>query len=382
MAFAILRIEKLKTAGNIGGLNSHLIRSKETPNADKELSKYNSRPIGSDDLWKDVQMRIEAAGITKLRKDGVLAVEHLMSASPEHFNFEKKIDEQGQVQLWGRNKRWDAFEKAAIEWLQERYGKENLVNVTVHKDEQSPHLHAIVVPIRGGKLNCKYYLGGREKLRDMQSSFAQKVKGQGIERGIEGSKAHHTEVKHFYGHIKQMETPEWDIQLEKPTIQVQAPEKSFIGYKLAPEVVAHLESERINQELKGLHERNQGKAHKRLMELHQAAQGVTLLKQKNKQIQTTLEAQKKELGALKKENDELKQKLLVAGSLLGQVANGSVQVSELKKALEQTPHKGNQREEVIWKVMKHSGLKVKEPEQQPVEQRQQKVEQKPKGHRI
>ena len=136
---------------------------------------------------------------------------------------------------------------------------------------------------------------------------------------------------------------------------------------MAPEVVAQRETERINQELEGIHIQNQEKARKHTIELHQAAQGATLLKEENKKIQATL-------GALTKERDKLKQKLQEAGTLLDQVAKGDVQAFELKKALEQTPHKGNQREEDIWRVMKESGLKVKEPEQQ--------VKQKPKGHRI
>jgi hypothetical protein len=356
MAFAILRTAKLKTAGNLGGLNGHLTRSKEVPNADKELLKYNSRPIGSDDLWKDVQARIQEAGITKIRKDGVLAIEHLITASPEHFDFNKKVNEKGQAELWGQTGRWKAFEKASIEWLQDRYGKENLVNVTVHKDEQTPHLHAVVVPIQNGKLNCKSYLGGRDKLREMQSSFAQKVKDQGLERGIEGSKAQHTEVKQFYGHIKQANTPTWDLRLDKPEVQVQAPEKSFIGigYKLAPEVVAQQESQRINQELDQVHERNQQKAHKRFVELHQAAEGVRLLKGKNNQLQATV-------GALKRENDRLKENLQGVGMLLEQLAKGSMPASELKKALEHTPKKGDQWEESVWEIMKECGLKVKEP---------------------
>jgi hypothetical protein len=89
MAFAIVRTAKLKTAGNLGGLNNHLERKMEVPNADPELSHLNRRKVGSGDLAKDVTNRLQAAGIEKPRKNAVLAIEHLMTASPEAFPFKK-----------------------------------------------------------------------------------------------------------------------------------------------------------------------------------------------------------------------------------------------------------------------------------------------------
>ena len=119
MAFAIVRTEKLKTAGNIGGLNSHLTRTMDVPNADPELTPWNSRPIGSANLLKDVRDRFEQLDIEP-RKNAVWAIEHLMTASPEAFKFEKKKNEQGKTQLWGRHKEWESFEKNCKEWLHER----------------------------------------------------------------------------------------------------------------------------------------------------------------------------------------------------------------------------------------------------------------------
>jgi hypothetical protein len=81
-----------------------------------------------------------------------------------------------------------------------------VVNFSVHLDEQTPHIHAVVVPIDAkGKLNCRPHLGGREKLRGLQDSFAAIQKGIGLERGIQGNKAHHTTVKEFYGQAKSFE---------------------------------------------------------------------------------------------------------------------------------------------------------------------------------
>lgn len=197
--FAICRIEKLKSSGNIGGLNSHLTRTMEVPNCDKELSWLNHREVGSNDLNLDIQKRLEAAKIIP-RKNAVLAVEHLLTASPEYFKLNKVQREGKKPNLTGNVQDYNVFKSNAIEWLNERYGKENVVNITVHLDETTPHIHAIVVPIDSkGKLNARSFFGGRDKMREMQDSYANKMKPLGLVRGVEGSKAQHTTIKEFYG---------------------------------------------------------------------------------------------------------------------------------------------------------------------------------------
>jgi hypothetical protein len=200
MSYVVLRTEKLKTAGSIGGLNAHLTRTMKVPNADPELQKYNTRPIGTTDLNHDIGKRIKSLGIVP-RKNAVLAVEHLITSGAEAFNYHKA--ENGELR--GDVNKWKAFESHALGWLVTNYGKENLVNFTVHKDENAPHIHAVIVPVINGKLNCRAFLGGREKLRAMQSSIAEIMKPLGLERGIEGSKATHVALKEFYGNLQKGE---------------------------------------------------------------------------------------------------------------------------------------------------------------------------------
>jgi len=365
MAFAIVRTAKLKSAGNIGGLNAHMTRTMDVPNADPDLARYNSRPIGSTDLNADVQARLQEAGITKTRKGAVLAVEHLMTASPEHFDSKVKLDAQGKKQLWLQVDRWQAFEKASIEWLQERYGKENLVNVTVHKDETTPHLHAVIVPIDSkGKLNCRDFLGGRDKLRDLQTSFAQKVKPQGLERGIEGSKAQHQEVKHFYGEVKQFsQVPSLSLDFEAARVEVKAPEKGRlgIGYKEDPAQLAQQESERINQLLRELVQENENKAKIKLQKLYQAAQAGKVAQEGKR----TLEGK---IMALNKKLETLSNAHLTADAILKAIAAGVIKPQDLKQALEQVPSPDNTHQVQIRAALQEAGISIKQPE---VKQEQQ-----------
>lgn len=209
MAFAICRIKKLKNKADIGGLNSHLTRSMEVPNADKELSWLNHRKAGTNDLNMDVSKRLQATGITP-RKNAVLAVEHLLTASPEYFKLSKKEREDKRPTIAGDIKSLEGFLMLSVDWLNKRYGKENVVNVTIHLDEKTPHIHAIVVPIDSkGKLNARGLFGGRDKMRGLQQSYADAMKPLGLLRGVEGSKATHTTVKEFYNALNNVKNDDF-----------------------------------------------------------------------------------------------------------------------------------------------------------------------------
>jgi hypothetical protein len=202
MAKAILRIAKLKTGGNIGGLNQHCTRTMEVPNADPELRHYNKQLVGTPDMVKDVNDRIAKAGCN-VRKNAVLAIEHLMTASPEAFGYKKVVGQDGKPVLQGDVKAWNEFETCSMKWLTDQYGAANVVNVHVHKDEETPHIHAVVVPIKDGKLNARHFINGREKLSEMQDTFSESVKHIGIERGIKGSRAKHVDIKTFYSQLEE-----------------------------------------------------------------------------------------------------------------------------------------------------------------------------------
>lgn len=224
MAFTICRAEKLKSFGNIGAAGEHCNRTRLTPNADTELRKYNSRPIGSADLVADVKKRIhEVQGDKALRKDGVIAIEQLLSASPELFNLKKTAE--GNIR--GNVEAWKSFEAEAINWLKDFYGPKNVVAVYVHHDEKSPHIQAFIVPEANGKMNAKHYLGGREKLSKMQDSFAAAVKHLQIDRGIKGSRADHQTLKQFYGRVEQAIDKDLEVKLvynpAKPNISLPIP---------------------------------------------------------------------------------------------------------------------------------------------------------------
>lgn len=141
--------------------------------------------------------RIKAADLSrKPQKNASAAIEAVVSASPEWFEMHKNPKE------------WQAFFAEARTFLEQRYGKENLLHWAVHCDEKTPHMHVLMAPIveteKGLKYSSGEFLGGRKGLRDLQERIWKDV-GQkyGLERGNEGSKARHTDQYEWASEIAQ-----------------------------------------------------------------------------------------------------------------------------------------------------------------------------------
>lgn len=188
VAFAIMRCTKLATGGSLSASLSHCYRERETHNADDARTPQNTHFGASSTV--DALTRMRELWPDKRRKDAVLAVEYLFTASPEWW-------------VTTPQEQHEAFFRRSLEWLKEKYGSDRVVTATVHRDETSPHLSAFVVPLTAdGRLSAKEFVGNRRQLADDQTSFANKVADLGLSRGIEGSQATHETIASYYGKIK------------------------------------------------------------------------------------------------------------------------------------------------------------------------------------
>ena len=195
----ILRIEKLKTFGNVAASDDHVTRNRETPNADP--TKENVRLIGGEDdraLEEIVKEKISTLK-HRPRHDAVLCTEMFLSASPEYF---RPVDPSLSGQ-WSDSlmQQWAI---ASRDWLAQNYGSK-CVRAELHLDESTPHIHAYIVPLneKTGRVSHDAMFGGRGgqgriKLSKLQDSYAAALAPLGIERGVKGSKATHTKVKEYY----------------------------------------------------------------------------------------------------------------------------------------------------------------------------------------
>lgn len=187
-SYAIMRCKKLNRMGTVAAALQHAYRERDTPNADPSRTQDNEHRAASS--TSEAMGRLRELLPAKRRKDAVLAIEYVMSASPEWW---AKATPQQQA----------AFFDQAQGWLADKYGPENVVTATIHRDELTPHLSAFVVPrTADGRLSAKEFIGSRAKMTADQTSFAKAVRHLGLHRGIEGSRATHRRVKSYYGAIE------------------------------------------------------------------------------------------------------------------------------------------------------------------------------------
>ena len=208
-----------KAKGSSDARESDHIERKVIPdNADptrthlnRELVKMPCGVYGRDEA---IAHRIKTAGIKrKITNDQVRVIRTVLSGTHEDM---MNIAENGQLDDWCND---------SLRWLQDTFGKENVVSVVLHMDEHTPHLHASIVPIVTGerrkarakpteegkwtyrkKANavrlCADDVLNRDKMIGYHDSYAQAMSKYGLERGVRGSEARHTTTAQYYRNIK------------------------------------------------------------------------------------------------------------------------------------------------------------------------------------
>ena len=216
MHYAILRTDKIKSKADITRALKHCFREQPTNNADSSRTAENTSFHASSveqGLSRFDQIITEAQkDKKKIRTDAVLAIEYLVTASPE------------AMKLFSHDQQNRYFAKS-LAWIEEKHGKENVIAASIHRDETTPHLSVFVVPRdKTGSLNAKHFLGGAEKMRKIQDDFHERVaENFTLERGLKGSKATHQGIKSFYGTVvgELTKLPSWPAPV--PTLELKSP---------------------------------------------------------------------------------------------------------------------------------------------------------------
>ena len=184
-----MRAEKLVNKGTVAASMQHRYRERETRNADPKRTPDNQHLVAKN--TDEAMGKLRALLPEKRRKDAVLAVEYVMSASPEWFATATPEQEKALFQQ-------------SLQWLADKYGADRIITASIHRDETTPHLSAFVVPLTQDKrLSAKEFIGSRDKMRADQTSYAACVANLGLERGIEGSMANHQRIQQYYAAIEQ-----------------------------------------------------------------------------------------------------------------------------------------------------------------------------------
>ena len=179
-------------SGNVFGLQKHNQRENENYSnidIDKARTPLNYDLVNQEDInyLKRVKTIIEANRRSEraIRKDATVYCECIISSDGAFF--ENLTDDKQKE-----------FFKSSLDYLKNRIGEEFIVSANVHLDETTPHMHVGFVPIIENSLSAKKLID-RKFLREVQDQLPAYLKNIGfdIQRGIEGSKRKHKDIKEF-----------------------------------------------------------------------------------------------------------------------------------------------------------------------------------------
>lgn len=204
MSYAVYHCEK----GNIssGGIGNHIDRkigaehtyrhadpNKKDLNQSFNLNRYCSMP-----LHQAIEERIKEGykSPKTIRKDAVKYTTHILTGSHEKM---KEI-ERNPEQL----KNWVIENK---KFLEQEFGKENIVRFILHRDEKTPHLHAVTINLTfDGRLSAKEIIGNKKDMQNRQDRYAQAMQSFGLQRGIKSTGVKHENAREYYARIEQAQS--------------------------------------------------------------------------------------------------------------------------------------------------------------------------------
>jgi hypothetical protein len=329
-------MQKMKSPA-IKGIQFHNQRERESEtNPDIEEAKsylnydlHNETPI---DYLETINKKIEDGvdtGGKKIRKDAVRLCEFLITSDKSYFD---GLTEEREKEF---------FEKA-YEFIEDRYGKENIVYATVHKDEKTPHLHVGFVPItEDQRLSAKEFFGQKKQLVQLQDDFHKHLKDSGFEldRGTSSDKKHITQAR-FKAETLEKQAKEYEKkiqEIEKLQAQIKKVESIEVKNPLFQRdyvQISKTDFENMQNQLK---------------------KGIATRDDRDELV-GTIERAKKEISWLKSDNLSLKKKLDQSEQYKGFLTKSLSRQEQKNKQLEE---ENSKLKEQLKKVVEFAKVSVK-----------------------
>ena len=188
--YAIIGVAKLHTAGNVAGVISHMMRTRDTPNSNGAGIDVRIPPPPLEQIMERVAEYMP-------RKNAVIMFDFMTTCSPSWFEGKSPAE----IEAWKRD---------SLEWVKSVFGPEAVLAAVFHdRDEKTPHGSYLILPVvkneKGERLNARAYTGGRERLRALWTSYAKAMAKYGLKRGKMYSPAKHTAIKEYYSHVNNAE---------------------------------------------------------------------------------------------------------------------------------------------------------------------------------
>lgn len=192
MAKQILQIESIHSAQAFAAKFKHNYRIGNVPNADPSRMHQNEQiirlPVGEtyNSFFEKRVMALPYYETHKIRKNATQGWEIMMSFGtndlPPNFSI----------------KQWTEQSKR---FLEDQFGKENIASAVLHMDEGTPHIHAVVIPVKDGKLSARAFIKDRQEMRDLHTKYHEYTKECGLEPENRYMQIDHTKVGKFYANI-------------------------------------------------------------------------------------------------------------------------------------------------------------------------------------
>lgn len=155
----LLSVKKLKSLDVLKNCLKHNLRQiprefGENRHIDPKRCSLNQNLVGGSDpssMVKEVTANIVASTGKKLRRNGVLALEYLIS-----LRANTTVDING-------------YFPAVIEWLEDYLGCP-IISAVVHLDEGAPHMHVVILPLRNGRMMGSALVGYKGDLAALKQS--------------------------------------------------------------------------------------------------------------------------------------------------------------------------------------------------------------------
>lgn len=191
----------IKTWSDMRGANVHNARTKPIEHA-VPGAPAPEHLVGSRDLVADVKGKLRRAGIDpdKIRKNGVIAYEAIMTASPGFFEEGGAVEQKARLGNWAR---------AQVKFAMDRWGAHRVASMVLHLDEKTPHIHLVVLPLevksdrrRRDSSVVRWSLVGRTisgpgQFDKLQDDYADAMSPFGLSRGEAGSGRKHEPMGQF-----------------------------------------------------------------------------------------------------------------------------------------------------------------------------------------
>jgi len=220
--YAIFRSEPIYTLQDLAQIGSHNKREKQAyksnPDIKLELKNNNIELVPLADKYfkgfynitkeyrkeHDERMKTEREDRKKTfnqmlnKSKNVVADELLFTATHTFF----KNMEENDIKEWANTCMQFVYKDLG-------YNKSQVLHATIHMDEETPHLHCVVVPLikkfdkrtntEKYTISKKHYMKSGEYISELQDKYWKRMNDNGfkLERGIKNSDNEHISIKEF-----------------------------------------------------------------------------------------------------------------------------------------------------------------------------------------